>query len=229
MESNNPIYQWLSTVEYQGQSMLSQKLRSLRANRALAINQEQVKDTALATGIPWIRIPLEMSDDMRANGHSASRKRDSCHLNETNAPSTHETIPGSESHKRSRNCYELRPRYKTHENRYEYKGPSSAVETQSQSRKGRAKKPRGRRHTMNDDFRAINVTGNRLTVSRITQVLDECHLRQIAAQQYEPRDIQQGTVFFCGQSARKHPSRTCEICISHQVSEVCRRIQSCIF
>ncbi|CAG7962559.1 unnamed protein product [Penicillium nalgiovense] len=170
MESNNPIYQWLSTVEYQGQSMLSQKLRSLRANRALAINQEQVKDTALATGIPWIRIPLEMSDDMRANGHSASRKRDSCHLNETNAPSTHETIPGSESHKRSRNCYELRPRYKTHENRYEYKGPSSAVETQSQSRKGRAKKPRGRRHTMNDDFRAINVTGNRLTLRSNTNL-----------------------------------------------------------
>jgi hypothetical protein len=229
MENNNPIYQWLSTVEDQGQSMLSQKLRSLRANRALAENEEQVKDTALATGIPRIRIPLEISDDLRANGHSASRKRDSRHLKETKASSTHETILGSEGHKRSRNCYELRPRYKTREDHYEYKGPSSAVETQSQYRKGRAKKPRGRRHTMNDDFRAINVTGNRLTVSRIPRVLDECYLRQIAAQQYEPGYIQQGTVFFCGQSARKHPNRTSKTCISHQVSEVFRRIRSCLF
>ncbi|KAJ6178852.1 hypothetical protein N7519_009313 [Penicillium mononematosum] len=154
MESNNPIYQWLSTVEDQGQTE----------------NQEQVKDTALATGIPRIHIPLETSDDLRANGHSASRKRDSRHLKETKASSTHETIPGSEGHKRSRNCYELRPRYKTREDRYEYKGPSSAVETQSQSRKGRAKKPRGRRHTMNDDFRAINVTGNRLTLRSNTNL-----------------------------------------------------------
>ncbi|KZN87263.1 hypothetical protein EN45_058210 [Penicillium chrysogenum] len=154
MESNNPIYQWLSTVEDQRQTE----------------NQEQVKDTALATGIPRIHIPLETSDDLRANGHSASRKRDSRHLKETKASSTHDTIPGSEGHKRSRNCYELRPRYKTREDRYEYKGPSSAVETQSQSRKGRAKKPRGRRHTMNDDFRAINVTGNRLTLRSNTNL-----------------------------------------------------------
>ncbi|CAG8899021.1 unnamed protein product [Penicillium egyptiacum] len=148
MESNNPIYQWLSTVEDQEQTE----------------NQEQVKDTALEASIPRIRIPLEVSDDVRGNGHPASRKRDSDHLKEN------ETIPGSESHKRSRNCYELRPRYKTREDRYEYKGPSSAVETQSQSRKGRAKKPRGRRHTMNDDFHAINVTGNRLTLRSNTNL-----------------------------------------------------------
>ncbi|OQE24135.1 hypothetical protein PENFLA_c010G04036 [Penicillium flavigenum] len=148
------MYQWLSTVEDQGQTE----------------NQEQVKDTALATGMPRIHTPLETPDDLRANGQSASRKRDSCHLKETKASSTHETIQGSEGHKRSRNCYELRPRYKTREDRYEYKGPSSAVETQSQSRKGRAKKSRGRRHTMNDDFRAINVIGNRLTLRSNTNL-----------------------------------------------------------
>ncbi|CAI7670424.1 unnamed protein product [Penicillium discolor] len=136
----------------------------LRANRALAENQAQMKDTALATSISRIRIPLEISDSMPGIGHSASRKRASSHLEETKAPSTHETIPGNESHKRSRQSYELRPRHKTREDRYDYKGPSSAVETKSQSRKGRTKKPRGRRHTMNEDFHAINITGNRLTL-----------------------------------------------------------------
>ncbi|KAF7521811.1 hypothetical protein PCG10_007908 [Penicillium crustosum] len=136
----------------------------LRANRILAENQTEVKDTALATSIPRIRIPLEISDGMPGNGHSASRKRASSRLEETKAPSTHETIPGNGSHKRSQQSYELRPRHKTREDRYDYKGPLSAVESQSQSRKGRTKKPRGRRHTINDDFHAINITGNRLTL-----------------------------------------------------------------
>lgn len=178
MEGNNPIHQWLSTVDEQDQSrhqdggmLLSQEPRCFRANRALADNQDQVKCTALATAIPRIRIPLEISDSVRGNGHSASRKRDSGHLNETKASPAHEIIPGNENQKRSRHSYELRPRHKTHEDRYEYKGPSSAVDTQSQSRKGRGKKSRGRRHTMNDDFHAINVTGNRLTVSRLLQSL----------------------------------------------------------
>ncbi|KAJ5530716.1 hypothetical protein N7527_004109 [Penicillium freii] len=142
----------------------------LCANRVLAENQAQVKDTALAASIPRIRIPLEISDSLPGSGHSASRKRASTHLEETKAPSTHEPIPGSRSHKRSRQSYELKPRHKTHEGRYDYKGPSSAVETQSQSRKGRTKKPRGRRHTMNDDFHAINITGNRLTLRSKTNL-----------------------------------------------------------
>ncbi|OQE09173.1 hypothetical protein PENVUL_c007G01504 [Penicillium vulpinum] len=133
-------------------------------------NQEQVKDTTLATGIPRIRIPLEVSDSVCGNGASARKKRDSGHLEQTKTSSTRETIPGNESHKRSRDGYELRPRHKTREDRYEYKGPSSAVEAQSQSRKGRAKKSRGRRHTMNDDFQAINVTGNRLTLRNNTNL-----------------------------------------------------------
>lgn len=178
-----------------------------------------MKDTALATSIPRIRIPLETSDNVGGNGHAASRKRDSGHFKETKAPSTHEIIPGNENHKRSRHSYEIRPRHKTREDRYEYKGPSSAVETQSQSRKGRAKKSRGRRHTMNDDFHAINVTGNRLTVSTFLQSLAACHLHQVAAQQHEPGYIQQGTFFFYTQSPWKDPvNRSCKTCTKHQVS-----------
>ncbi|KGO75334.1 hypothetical protein PITC_001880 [Penicillium italicum] len=79
-------------------------------------------------------------------------------------------MPGNQSRKISRHSYELRPRHKTREDRYEYKGPSSAADTQSQSRKGRGKKSRGRRHTMNDDFHAINVTGNRLTLRSNTNL-----------------------------------------------------------
>lgn len=182
MESKDPIYQWLSSVEDQeqrrhqdGDMMLSQELQNFCAARALVQNQEQVKHTDLATGITRISIPLEMPDSVGGNGLSASRKRDSGHLNETKAPSAHAIMPGNESQKRSRHSYELRPRYKTREDRYEYKGPSSAADTQSQSYKGRGKKSRGRRHTMNDDFHAINVTGNRLTVSRLLQILVARH------------------------------------------------------
>lgn len=182
----------------------------LRANRTLAENQTEVKDTALATSIPRIRIPLEISDGMPGNGHSASRKRASSRLEETKAPSTHETIPGNGSHKRSQQSYELRPRHKTREDRYDYKGPLSAVESQSQSRKGRTKKPRGRRHTINDDFHAINITGNRLTVSRLLLGLAACYLLQIAAQQPEPGYLQQGTILFYHESPRKYLASSCK-------------------
>ena len=190
----------------------------LRANRVLAENQAQVKDTALAASIPRIRIPLEISDSLPGSGHSASRKRASSHLEETKTPSTHEIIPGSGSRKRSRQSYELRPRHKTREGRYDYKGPSSAVETQSQSRKGRTKKPRGRRHTMNDDFHAINITGNRLTVSMLLHSLATSYLLQIAAQQHEPRYLQQGTIFFYNESPRKHPDSSCKTYSNHQLT-----------
>ncbi|KAJ5520157.1 hypothetical protein N7463_000610 [Penicillium fimorum] len=152
MESNNPIYQWLSTVEDHEQR---------------AESQEQVNDINLTTSIPRVRIPFEISENVCGNGYSAGKKRISGHLDETKASSAHGTIPGSESHKRSRHRYELRPRYKTREDRYEDKGPSSAVEIH---RKGRAKKHRGRRHTINDDFHAINVTGNRLTLRSNTNL-----------------------------------------------------------
>ncbi|KAJ5592510.1 hypothetical protein N7537_009414 [Penicillium hordei] len=170
MESNNPIYQWLSTVEDQEQSRHQGEGMFFHANIALAENHVQVNDTAFAASIPRIRIPLEISDSALGNGHSASRKRASSHLEETKAPFTHKTIPGNGSHKKSRESYELKPRHKTREDRYEYKGLSSAVETQSQSRKGRTKKPRGRRHTMNDDFHAVNITGNRLTLRSNTNL-----------------------------------------------------------
>lgn len=66
--------------------------------------------------------------------------------------------------KKTRNEYERRPRYKTREDRYDYKpnGPHS----KEQSRKGKAKRlRRGRKETMNDGFHASNVARERLTVS----------------------------------------------------------------
>ncbi|KAJ5154528.1 uncharacterized protein N7500_009967 [Penicillium coprophilum] len=150
MENNSPIYRWLSTVEDHE-----------------AESQGQAKDTTLATNISRTCIPLEISESVHGNENSASRKRNSGHLEHAEGSSTYGTIPGSKGHKVSRQSYELRPRHKTREDRYEYKGPSSAGETH---RKGRAKKPRGRRHTMNDDFHAINVTGNRLTLRNNTNL-----------------------------------------------------------
>ncbi|KAJ5780551.1 hypothetical protein N7457_005711 [Penicillium paradoxum] len=174
MESkDNPIYRWLSTVEQeqshrQGEGMaLSRGCQIFRANRAPGNKQREMSHEESATSISCI--PLDISDVI-GRGHSNTRKRDASCLEESGAPSTHETILGSESHKRSRNTYELRPRHKTREDRYEYKGPSSALGSQSQPRKGRTKKRACRKHTMNDEFQATNVTGSRLTLRNNTKL-----------------------------------------------------------
>lgn len=213
MEQNeSPIYQWLSTVDNQepshqqkGGKLLSQERCIFQADRHAGEEQEQVIDTVIATGIQRIpRIALEVSDTMHGLGNSATRKRDADCLKQATALSTHETLLESESHKRSRYSYDPRPRYKTREDRYEYKGPSSAVGFQSQPRKGRAKKPRRRRHTMNDDFHAMNVTGNRLTVSLSLEILVAYYLFRLATQQHEPRYIQQRQNLFSKQPPRRY-------------------------
>ena len=68
--------------------------------------------------------------------------------------------------KKERTGYERRPRHKTKDDHYEYKGKMY------QERDGRVTKTKRRRsakknrkHTMNDNFHASNVARNRLTVS----------------------------------------------------------------
>lgn len=124
---------------------------------------DQIRNTGLATNISCI--PLETSEIVPGGGHPATRKRDAGCLEQSKASSTHEPVLRDEGHKRARQSYGLKPRHKTHEDHYEYKGPLSALETQSQPRKGRTKRRGCRKHTMNDDFHAMNVTENRLTVS----------------------------------------------------------------
>lgn len=88
-----------------------------------------------------------------------SKKRDG-HFDETSAS------PANASRKKPRQNFELKPRHKTREDRYNYK-PNS-VEAKSHAKKV---KPRARRQTMNDDFHAMNVTENRLTVRRASTLV----------------------------------------------------------
>ncbi|CAG8000974.1 unnamed protein product [Penicillium salamii] len=122
-------------------------------HRVCEVNGDQGASRRTGTKIP--DIPLEMSDRRRSY---TSKKRDG-HFDETSAS------PANASRKKPRQNFELKPRHKTREDRYDYK-PNS-VEAKSHAKKV---KPRARRHTMNDDFHAMNVTENRLTMRRIVNL-----------------------------------------------------------
>lgn len=115
------------------------------------------------TGIALI--PLESPEALRGIRRSTCKKRRVGHLYQSRTSRAPQSPTRDEgSSKRARHSYERQPRHKTREDHYEYKAPS-AVGSRPQARKGRAKNGRGRKHTLNDDFQAVNVTGNRLTVS----------------------------------------------------------------
>ncbi|KAJ6114614.1 hypothetical protein N7486_000392 [Penicillium sp. IBT 16267x] len=59
--------------------------------------------------------------------------------------------------------FDRKPRHKTREDRYEYKGAGTGKE-QSASHKDKSKRRRSRKHTINDEFRAPNVARERLTL-----------------------------------------------------------------
>ncbi|KAJ5565938.1 hypothetical protein N7535_007576 [Penicillium sp. DV-2018c] len=144
MEGNDTsIYQWLSTVEQQQEQSGGQDVGKTHRGTLGA-------DTA--TRLPHIQLEL-------GSRTSTTRKRGAGWLEETET-----SIPECDTRKRSRYSYEPRPRHKTRQDRYEYKGPSSSVDAQLQTRGKQTKRSRCRRHTMNDDFHASNVTRNRLTL-----------------------------------------------------------------
>ncbi|KAF3390508.1 hypothetical protein F1880_009242 [Penicillium rolfsii] len=63
------------------------------------------------------------------------------------------------------NQYAKRPRRKTRDDKYEYKGPSSSRNRPFQPQQNRGKRSRNsKKHTMNDEFHAFNVARNRLTL-----------------------------------------------------------------
>jgi hypothetical protein len=135
------------------------------ADQRTGERQNQDTTAALAAKIP--RMQLEVLGDLKGPEHSTFRKRNADQLDTMNASRPEEAVPQSKTHKRCRQGYELGLRHKTRDDHYEYRGPSSALGSQSKAPKQKSKKSRGRRHTMNDDFHAINVTENRLTVSRL--------------------------------------------------------------
>ncbi|KAL4935160.1 hypothetical protein BDV06DRAFT_135436 [Aspergillus oleicola] len=67
--------------------------------------------------------------------------------------------------RKEQNGYERIPRAKTKEDRYEYKGKNSRVDSNRGTIVKNKKTPKQKRkHTINEDFRASNVPSNRLTV-----------------------------------------------------------------
>jgi hypothetical protein len=131
-------------------------------------DEKQGRDTspALAAKIPHIL--LEDSDILKRPEHPSPRKKKADQLDTVNAPRPAKAALQIENLPMPQQNYELKSRHKAREDRYEYKGPSSVIGSQSQVSKSMNRKSRGRRHTMNDDFHAINVTANRLTVSKLS-------------------------------------------------------------
>ena len=204
MEDHGPIHRWLTSVEgepqdhHDGGTSLQQE--SCPGEQSPTDNdsgekQDQSTNAALVANIPCMQ--LEISDDLKGLAHSSFRKRNADQLDETNAPPLEEAVPRIKTPKRLQQSYELKSRHKTREDRYEYKGPSSVVVSQPQVSKPKTKRSRSRRHTLNDDFHAINVTDNRLTVSEFpSPLLPSCAHLKIVAQQHEFRYFQQGQEFF---------------------------------
>ncbi|GMF76159.1 unnamed protein product [Aspergillus oryzae] len=68
--------------------------------------------------------------------------------------------------KKERSGYERRPRYKTKDDHYEYKGKTSHEKDGRVTKtKRRRSAKKSRKHTVNDNFHASNVARDRLTVS----------------------------------------------------------------
>lgn len=60
--------------------------------------------------------------------------------------------------------YERRPRRKTKDDRYEYKGRDRRADPERSSKKKKKTVKQSRKHTLNRDFHAPNVSQTRLTV-----------------------------------------------------------------
>jgi hypothetical protein len=162
-----PIYQWLSTVQDQDQpGHRSTAGRRFRSNSDAITNKipekkQHGEGAAVMTGIPLI--PLESPEALRGIRRSTRKKRNLGHLDQSRTSPTPQSPTRDEGRsKRARHSYERQPRHKTRDDHYEYKAPSAAG-SRPHACQGRAKNVCGRKHTLND-FQAVNVTGNRLTV-----------------------------------------------------------------
>ncbi|KAI9376301.1 hypothetical protein BJX61DRAFT_490862 [Aspergillus egyptiacus] len=121
-------------------------------------------------GIPVEKQTREPRLDCQGQAsQTGTRKRTSLELASFDQPyiSSRPGTKGRDSciSRKEKHGYERIPRSRTKEDRYEYKGKSTRVNsedgTTSQKRKGPKQK---RKHTINEDFHASNVPQNRLTV-----------------------------------------------------------------
>ncbi|KAF4152429.1 hypothetical protein CNMCM6069_002148 [Aspergillus lentulus] len=76
----------------------------------------------------------------------------------------HRIGKGTITEKGSKGGYERKPRNKTKEDRYEYKGSTSRIQRKQSPTKVKKSSKQARRHTINDNFHASNVPRDRLTL-----------------------------------------------------------------
>ncbi|KAK9601020.1 hypothetical protein V6Z96_002044 [Aspergillus fumigatus] len=79
-------------------------------------------------------------------------------------PGKHPIEKGTIIEKVSKGGYERKPRKKTREDHYEYKGSTSCIQSKQSRTKAKKSSKLVRRHTINDSFHASNVTRDRLTL-----------------------------------------------------------------
>lgn len=84
-------------------------------------------------------------------------------------PGKHPIEKGTIIEKVSKGGYERKPRKKTREDHYEYKGSTSCIQSKQSRTKAKKSSKLVRRHTINDSFHASNVTRDRLTVCIVLQ------------------------------------------------------------
>ncbi|PKX91893.1 uncharacterized protein P174DRAFT_410761 [Aspergillus novofumigatus IBT 16806] len=79
-------------------------------------------------------------------------------------PGRHPVKKGTITEKGSKGGFERKPRNKTREDRYEYKGSISRIQRKQSPTQARKSSKQVRRHTINDNFHASNVPRDRLTL-----------------------------------------------------------------
>lgn len=107
-----------------------------------------------------------------SEGHGAQIFRRSFRTQQQSSVSLHQRTPLSEiaNPKQETHRYERKPRRKTRDDRYEYKGHDHRVDSE-RSKKQKKTAKQSRRHTLNRDFHAPNVSQIRLTVCADYQTL----------------------------------------------------------
>lgn len=123
--------------------------------------QDQDTEKTFSANVPYMQ--GEKSESLKAPTHAANKTRMLGKSDKTNTSPTLAMRPQIGPS----NAYERQPRHKTREDRYEYKPNVSTIGSRSRPLKPKVKRNRARRHTMNDEFHAINVTESRLTVSAV--------------------------------------------------------------
>lgn len=168
--ANNSIHEWLANVPNDSNASQHVLLQAPGSSEQQTSGPHRIDD-GVAPGAPGYAEDLPIA----AKTHQATAQNPGHETALVCDKRTREGPMGIEDgldlltkgKKRKReDIFERRPRHKTREDRYEYKGSNIHNQHQSSSKgRTRKRKRQSRWHTMNDEFHASNVARERLTVS----------------------------------------------------------------